>query len=548
MRTQGHRAGNHRAVVDGVERRAADAATRQGGKPVICARRIFARLERPTIVAVHHQHRRRSASNPRAVNARRFAFDAAADHGNPVISLCANRQIGVGESVHMAAQVDRRAEGHPIVAGVNPITRAHKIFVGPGQGEAVAGIPHEPELRADRHPAGGQQNHAIINCLSRGGLVNATRLVGNERKQITLAVVWVVQVTAQSDGNAQRPGFGMHLPGGVRAAKPAANRAVLAPNGQRGRPTGKGRQHVTCEVHREARGETVVSRQPGPVIHHNAVGGQPGAVPQPGKHLIAPRGVGVRPRPFPANVSQQRVGHDVVADLHERNTGDFESQRFAAVGVVGRVISVQQRAGRRKTGLPDGRADNRNTLRAQGGDKVGGGGGVAALRVDGRETGGRAQSVGTQSVTLNIAGHGGQTSRLQRRRDGVQRFTGVAGENRRVPSRIVFGHEIEVAGQDAAAEGAFRVEAGLKHVIRPEQSKRGRRGEHFSVRRRGQTSDGIALVVDDGAVGVLDQDCPGIFGHRRAGQDGVNLCGNGLGQERPVSRDQPTNAQQTKTT
>ena len=92
---------------------------------------------------------------------------------------------------------------------------------------------------------------------------------------------------------------------------------------------------------------------------------------------------------------QQRVGHDVVADLHERNTGDFEPQRFAAVGVVGRVISVQQRAGRRKTGLPGGRPDNRNALRAQGGDKVGGGGGVAALRVDGRETGGRAQSVGT---------------------------------------------------------------------------------------------------------------------------------------------------------
>ena len=35
-------------------------------------------------------------------------------------------------------------------------------------------------------------------------------------------------------------GFGMHLPGGVRAAKPATNSCVLAPNGQRGAPNWEG--------------------------------------------------------------------------------------------------------------------------------------------------------------------------------------------------------------------------------------------------------------------------------------------------------------------
>ena len=67
------------------------------------------------------------------------------------------------------------------------------------------------------------------------------------------------------------------------------------------------------------------------------------------KHLICSGGKRIGAADFVTDVTQKFVGHRVVTDFSQRNAGDIESQRFAAVGEIGGFVRVHQRAGRGKT-------------------------------------------------------------------------------------------------------------------------------------------------------------------------------------------------------
>src|ERR1051326_1023676 len=106
----------------------------------------------------------------------------------------------------------------------------------------------------------------------------------------------------------------------------------------------------------------------------------------------------------------------------------------------------------------------------------------------------------------------------------------------------MLAYQVEVSGEHARRECASVVNSRLEGVVRAEQAK-GRRGsEDLGVGSRGLAGGGIALVINDRAVSVFDQNSPGISGDGGPGENGVNLVRNGLrvaGQEGNKQDGQP---------
>src|SRR6185369_13808523 len=105
----------------------------------------------------------------------------------------------------------------------------------------------------------------------------------------------------------------------------------------------------------------------------------------------------------------------------------------------------------------------------------------------------------------------------------VQRRSGVARKNGGIPGNVMFADQVEVAGQRSVGDCAVSKNARLECVIGAQQAEGGRGGEQFRIRRRSLPGSGVALIINDRAVLVLDQDGPGVGRHGSPGENSVHL-------------------------
>ena len=172
---------------------------------------VFGGLELPAVVAVHDRHPRRTAGLG-AVSAGGLALAGGAEDGDFVVALGPGSEAGLGVRVDVRGDVDGRAEGHAVRAGIDAVAGADELLIGPPDPERGAVGPADDlgQLRAERHAARAEQDDTIVYRIACGGLVNAG-LVAHEGEQVAAVIVFVVNVAAQGDGDAQGAGLGVDL-------------------------------------------------------------------------------------------------------------------------------------------------------------------------------------------------------------------------------------------------------------------------------------------------------------------------------------------------
>src|SRR3954447_12066247 len=93
----------------------------------------------------------------------------------------------------------------------------------------------------------------------------------------------------------------------------------------------------------------------------------------------------------------------------------------------------------------------------------------------------------------------------------------------------MLANEIEVSREHTASEAAVDINASWKSVISAEQADGRRRSKNLGVGGGSEASGWIALVINDRAVFILDENRPAIGSHGGTCENGVNLIGNRLG-------------------
>src|SRR5438105_4435698 len=141
-------------------------------------------------------------------------------------------------------------------------------------------------------------------------------------------------------------------------------------------------------------------------------------------------------------MTAQGIGHHIMTYLEHRNAGDVEAQGLAAVGKIGRVICVEERAGWRETGLAAGNARDADALCLKRSHEVSRGGSVMAKLIRSIVIAGirRRKIVEAASVTLDIAGDVRDAEGFYASGDEIQRRARIR-KDIAVPGNIVFTDE-----------------------------------------------------------------------------------------------------------
>src|SRR6266850_1225098 len=93
----------------------------------------------------------------------------------------------------------------------------------------------------------------------------------------------------------------------------------------------------------------------------------------------------------------------------------------------------------------------------------------------------------------------------------------------------MLANQIQIASEDSAGKAAIKIDAGLEGIVSAEPSESSGRCKNFRIRRRGETSRRVPLIINDRAIPVFDQNSPAIGSDGGTCENGVNLIGDGLG-------------------